>query len=102
MTEYGADWPLWSDGMTTPEEPGPSPVLVAGLHDWQDLFDREFHWDTGWRTGDAQDRYARAAADLLHRLTHEVAPDVDVVLDAWPVIDPTLKEWLTCRQRALE
>ena len=99
MSDYSAGWPLWSDGegQLAPEVLALSASLVADLQAWEDLFDSEFHWDSGWRTPEAEARYARAAPELLHRLRRELGPAVQVTLNAWPVTDPELVAWLKHR-----
>jgi hypothetical protein len=96
MSDYGARWPLWTaqEGLAAPDTFSLSASLTADLSAWQDLFEREFHWDHGWRTPEAEARYARAAPQLLHRLRRELGPDVHVTLDIWPVSDPELVAWV--------
>lgn len=101
MNDYSAQWPLWAeDGMIGPDDLGLSPPLAADLKAWQELFDADFHWETGWRTPAAQERHAREAAALVRRLRAEVGPDVEVELDTWPVSDTRLKKWLERRMQA--
>jgi hypothetical protein len=92
MTDYSAGWPLWAagEGLLAPDAFALSATLTADLYAWQDLFENEFHWDSGWRTPEAEARYARAAPQLLHRLRQELGPAASVTLDAWPVTDPEL------------
>lgn len=99
MSEYGIDWPLWSDqdGLLAPDAFSLSSALAADLRAWQDHFEREFHWDRGWRTSEAEARYAKDAPELLHRLRRELGSAVHVTLDAWPVSDPELAAWLRHR-----
>jgi hypothetical protein len=99
MSDYGADWPLWSppEGLLAPEAFSLSAGLVTDLHAWQDLFEQQFHWDHGWRTPEAEARYAQAAPQLLHRLRRELGPTVHVTLNTWPVSDPELVSWLSHR-----
>jgi hypothetical protein len=100
MSDYSAGWPLWSaqEGLLAPESLLLSAELTADLHAWQDLFEREFHWDHGWRTLEAEVRYARLAPALLQRLRRELGPTVHVTLNSWPVTDPELAAWLRHRQ----
>jgi hypothetical protein len=99
MSDYSAGCPLWSEGegLLAPDAFSLSASLVTDLQGWQELFDREFHWDHGWRTPEAEARYARAAPDLLHRLRRELGSAVQVTLRAWPVTDPELVAWLKHR-----
>jgi hypothetical protein len=99
-SDYGAGWPLWSarGSLLAPDALPLSAELTADLHSWQDLFDRQFHRDDGWRSPEAETRYARAAPELLHRLRGELGPAVQVTLDTWPVSDPDLVTWLSHRR----
>ena len=98
-SDYRAGWPLWSadGGLLASDAFTLSDSLTTDLRAWQDLFESEFHWNHGWRTPEAEARYARAAAELVHRLRHEIGPAVRVTLDAWPVGDPELAAWLKLR-----
>jgi hypothetical protein len=95
MSDYSAGWPLWSanEGLLAPDALSLSAPLAADLRAWQDLFEDEFHWDRGWRTLEAEARYALAGLELLHRLRRELGPAVHVTLNAWPVTDPELIAW---------
>jgi hypothetical protein len=99
MSDYSAGWPLWSadEGLLAADAFSLSASLTADLRAWQDLFEAEFHWDRGWRTPEAEARYARTAPELLHHLRREFGPDVHVTLNAWPVTDPYLSAWLKHR-----
>jgi hypothetical protein len=96
MSDYVAGWPLWTveEGLIAPGAFSLSASLTADLRDWQELFEREFHWDRGWRTPEAEAHYARAAPGLLLRLNQELGPDVHVTVDTWPVSDTQLVAWL--------
>jgi hypothetical protein len=99
MCDYAAGWPLWSadEGLLSPDALPLSPALAADLRAWQELFDREFHWDGGWRSREAEVAYAYGAPELLHRLRRELGDATPVTLDAWPVTDPELTAWLAHR-----
>jgi hypothetical protein len=87
MSDYSAGWPLWSEAgeLLAVDDPPLSDELAADLRAWQNLFETEFHWDSGWRTAEAEERYAREAVALLDRLCRELGGDVQVELDTWPV-----------------
>jgi hypothetical protein len=92
FSDYGAEWPLWSDeeGMVDPAAHGVPAELCADLRAWQDRFDADFDPDAGWRDASAEQNYARTATDLLRRLQLQLAPDVAVSLDLWPLSTPSL------------
>jgi hypothetical protein len=94
-SDYGAGWPLWSDrvGVVDPAAHGVSAEVCADLRAWQALFDAEYDPDSGWRSGSAEERYARAAIDLLRRLPGELGPDVALAIDLWPLSTPSLIRW---------
>jgi hypothetical protein len=82
MTDYGAEWPLWTVGMAAPGELGLSSALTARLASWNELFQEHFHWDDGWRDQDARARFAAEGPRLLRDLRREL-PDAEVEYDDW-------------------
>jgi hypothetical protein len=98
-SDYGAEWPLWSDGegMVDPTAHGVPAALCAELRAWQALFDAGFDPDSGWRSGSVERQYARRAIDLLRRLQAELGADVTVSLDLWPLADASLVRWVEHR-----
>ncbi|MGY1718710.1 hypothetical protein ACI8AG_06665 [Blastococcus sp. SYSU DS0552] len=82
MTDYGAEWPLWTVGLTDPGRLGLSEELTARLAAWNELFQEHFHWDGGWRDPDARARFAAEGPRLLRDLRREL-PDDEVEFDDW-------------------
>src|SRR5215472_16060883 len=57
--DYMADLPLEGDeGMIDWQDTGFSPQLLDRLAAWQQDFDDNFHWQTGWRSAEARGRWA--------------------------------------------
>ena len=61
----GGVWPFLLAGLLAPDALSLSASLAADLRAWQDLFEDAFHWDSGWRTLEAEARNARAASRSL-------------------------------------
>jgi hypothetical protein len=98
-SDYDAEWPLWSEreGMVDPAAHGVPADVCADLRAWQGLFDAHFDPDSGWRSGSAEQQYARVAVDLLRRLQSELGADVALSLDAWPLSNASLVRWVEHR-----
>jgi hypothetical protein len=100
-SDYGAEWPLWSDreGITDPAAYGVPADVCADLRAWQDLFDTGYDPDSGWRSDSIEQQYAHQAIDLLRRLESTLEADVTVTLDLWPLATPSLIRWTEHRTR---
>ncbi len=93
MSDYGVVYPVWdADGEVAAKDGvlrvAGTPItqrLADALLEWQRLFDEHFHWERGWCTVAARDEYATQAPRLRDHLQAELARDVDVVLDLWPL-----------------
>jgi hypothetical protein len=95
MSDYGCEFPVWTKyGRDNEANLALSVSLAQDLRVWQDVFEHGFDSERGWTTADGEERYARAAPGLRDRLISEVGSNYDVVLDAWPVKDLRLREWL--------
>jgi hypothetical protein len=53
--DYGAEWPLWDDGMITPESLGLSPALTQRLRAWTDYYLAHATSDRNWLVSSQQD-----------------------------------------------
>jgi hypothetical protein len=82
MPEYGVEVPLWPQEDET--DALVSEGLVAKLTAWQDLFATNFG-QSGWRSEEIKDRWAKQAVALEAELRDEVAGRVEVEVDLWPV-----------------
>ncbi len=55
--EYSRDWPLWSrsipelDYPISPADMGLSAPLTDRIKRWNDDWEKNFHWESGWREG---------------------------------------------------
>ena len=78
--DYGAEWPLWLDGMRNPEDLVLGDGLVADLNAWQDHFDAHFHWQRGWDNDADKDRHADDGRRLARALDVEIGRDYLVEL----------------------
>ena len=81
--DYGAPSPLWplSDA---PDALGPE-ALLARLVAWQQDFDANFRWDSGWQSNEAKARWAAEAAVLVGDLRMALAGKAELVVDLWPL-----------------
>ena len=80
MSDYNG-WPLWTEkGATGPDD---WPTLSAELHQalqaWEDYWDINFHYTTGWSDG-AKDWYVTEGLRLASQLQAELGQEVDVHL----------------------
>src|SRR6266542_6449680 len=66
VPDYGAELPLTSEeeGMLGWRQTGFSSQLLDRLADWQEAFEAGHHYDTGWRSPQLQDEWARQAREL--------------------------------------
>ena len=81
MNDYGADWPLWEDGLLPEGEPAVPPELERRLLAGADGFGRS-RWETGWDTVAERDHHVREGESLLADL-QSALPDHEIVLDLW-------------------
>lgn len=83
MPEYSVGVPLWPLGDST-DELVPEGLLVK-LMSWQADFVVNFHWETGWRSQAAKERWAAAAVPLEAELREALAGKAEVKVDLWPL-----------------
>ncbi|MBO3746031.1 hypothetical protein J5X84_08140 [Streptosporangiaceae bacterium NEAU-GS5] len=82
MPDYSASLPLWGAW----QEAEFSPELLDRLSAWQEDFDANFHWETGWRSVEARDRWAAQAAELEAELRAELGgARATLTVDLWPL-----------------
>jgi len=81
--DYGTPSPLWADSPDTldlvPE------ALTARLIAWEQDFEANFRWDTGWQSYNAKRAWAAMATDLEAELRAALAGKAEVVVDLWPL-----------------
>lgn len=85
--DYSAPYPLWplSDATAAmvPE------AVMAKLVAWQKDFDANFHWETGWRSDEARDRWAAAATELGPEVRAALDGRAELEVDLWPLTTET-------------
>lgn len=59
--------------------------LLARLVEWQHDFDRNFRWDTGWRSDEAKRDWAAEAVVLESELKEALAGRATLDVDLWPL-----------------
>ena len=86
--DYGAELPLTSEeGMLGWRRTGFSPQLLDQLADWQEAFEAGFHYDTGWRSPQLRDEWARQAGELEVAVRAELSSHAQLVVHLWPLRD---------------
>ena len=87
--DYGAELPLTSEdeGMLGWGQTGFSPQLLDWLADWQEAFEAGFHYDTGWRSPQRRDEWARQARELEAAIRAELGSRAELVVHLWPLGD---------------
>lgn len=83
MCDYGAEVPLFPQSEFI-ESLVPAVILVR-LKAWQEDFDRNFHWERGWKSTEARDRWARTAREIESELKNAFAGKAELVTDLWPL-----------------
>jgi len=84
--DYNADLPLWGDeGNIAWQDTKFSPRLLDRLATWQQDFDANFHWDSGWRSAEARDRWARQAEELATDVRAELGTRAGLTVRLWPL-----------------
>lgn len=90
MSDYWADCPLWADGqMVSPQELGLSASLGSQLLAWERHFDEHFDHEAGWDSPAQAQWYIDHVPGLVEALRQELAADVDIEVNLWPVKDAT-------------
>ena|SRR5215475_1669380 len=84
--EYSADLPLWGDSGTVAWQLTKfSPQLLDRLAVWQEEFNDNFRWDTGWRSAEIRDRWASQAEDLAADVRAELGNRARLTVRLWPL-----------------
>ena len=87
--DYGATLPLWGKGFgNIPwQVTGFAPELLDRLAAWQRDFDDNLDHRSGWRSAEARDRWARAAASLAADVQAALGSRARLDVDLWPLED---------------
>ncbi len=84
--EYSADSPFWSDegGLVPIEDLPLSDGLKAELVAWNDYFEREYYWETGWRDKAGGADFNEQGRVLCERAQVELGTDYALRYHPWP------------------
>jgi hypothetical protein len=63
-----------------------SEPLLVRLRAWQEFFDQNYRWDSGWRSNEARDRWATEAVPLEAALKIALEGKASLVVDLWPLV----------------
>lgn len=82
MPDYQCGVPLWGPVSSCIDLDA---ALVARLRLWQESFDENFHWDSGWKSQDSKARWSQEAEDIIVALKVALPPGVELEVDLWPL-----------------
>lgn len=82
MCEHGVEVPLFPQPAFI--ESLVPPELLVRLKSWQEDFERSSHWDQGWASVEARDRWARTGREIEPVLRSALAGKAEVA-DLWPL-----------------
>lgn len=85
--DYSAPLPLWGEGFgcipwQVTKFP---PQLLDRLAAWQEDFDDNHHYQTGWRSAAIRDRWAHQARELAADVRGALGTRAELIVDLWPV-----------------
>jgi hypothetical protein len=85
--DYSAELPLWGEGFGSISWQFTkfSPGLLDRLAHWQQEFDENFHWDSGWRSAEIRDHWASQAGELAADVRAELGTRAELVVRLWPL-----------------
>lgn len=72
-------------GTSAGNSPRFSPGLLDRLSAWQQEFDDNYHWDSGWRSAEIRDRWASEAGELAADVRAELGTRAELVVRLWPL-----------------
>jgi hypothetical protein len=84
--DYSADLPLWGcdgSGNISWQDTKFSPRLLDRLAAWQQDFDANFHWDTGWRSTAVRDHWHRQIGQLAADVRAELGDRAELIVRLW-------------------
>jgi hypothetical protein len=85
--DYSAKLPLWGcDGSGTIgwQSTKFPPGLLDRLFAWQQEFDDNYHWDSGWRSAQIRDHWASEGGELAADVRAELGT-AELVVRLWPL-----------------
>ena len=85
--DYSAELPLWGAGFGNIawQFTKFSPELLDRLAAWQQEFDDSFDWQSGWRSTETRDRWAREAEELAADVRTELGTRAELTVRLWPL-----------------
>jgi hypothetical protein len=85
--DYSAELPLWGDGFGNVawQYTKFSPQLLDRLAAWQQEFDDNFRWNTGWRSTEIRDRWAGQVTELAADVRAELGTRAELTVRLWPL-----------------
>ena len=81
--EYAAGTPFWFGGAVPIEDLPISAELATDLHTWNDYFETNFHWESGWRDEEGGRLFNVEARVLCNRAQRELGEDYVLTFDPW-------------------
>jgi hypothetical protein len=89
--DYMADLPLWGEGSGNIAWQSTKfpPELLDRLAAWQQEFDGNFHYQTGWRSAATRDHWAHQASNLAADVRAALGTRAELAVDLWPVDEKT-------------
>lgn len=75
--------PLWPSSDAT--DALVPPDLIERLLAWQEDFDTNYHYERGWLSDEARERWATTSLELEADLRDALASKADLVVDLWPL-----------------
>jgi hypothetical protein len=85
--DYSAPLPLWGEGFGNIawQFTKFSPQLLDRLAAWQQEFDDNYDYRSGWRSAAIRDRWARDAKRLAAQVQAELGSRARLDVDLWPL-----------------
>ena len=85
--EYMADLPLWGQGFGNIDWRFTRfpPELLDRLAAWQQEFNDNFHWESGWRSAEIRDHWSLQASGLATDVRAALGARAELVVDLWPI-----------------
>jgi hypothetical protein len=63
-------------------------ALLAKLIAWNLYLNQNCHWESGWKSQDAKDKWIGEVPSLVAQLTAALAGKAELVIDLWPENTP--------------
>ena len=87
--EYMVDVPVF------PRSDDTDALLPEGLLDrliaWNEFFNENYHYEKGWRSEEAKEKWAEEAPSLVADLKDSLADKAELEIDLWPERGPVMR-----------